>query len=262
MRRHSLADPACTHVAFSRTILMIRAAINHLLRSRGWEVRKLSAETDPLFHLVKVLQFASIDLVIDVGANTGQFAQGIRDFGFKGDIVSLEPLSTAHATLLSQSAQDPRWHVHARTAIGDEDGELEINIAGNSLSSSILPMLATHATAAHDSTYIARERTAVARLDAVALEYIKDDARCFVKIDTQGYERQVLDGAPETLRKARGVMCELSLLHLYEGQCLWDDLRSRLQAEGFTLWALQPGFTDPRSGRTLQVDGIFLREPL
>jgi hypothetical protein len=69
----------------------------------------------------------------------------------------------------------------------------------------------------------------------------------------------VLDGATETLGRAQGLICELSLIPLYEGQKLWRDVIDRLDKEGFMLWALQKGFTDPRTGQSLQVDGIFLR---
>ncbi len=80
-----------------------------------------------------------------------------------------------------------------------------------------------------------------------------------MKIDTQGYEWNVLDGAEETLSKLKGLHCELSLVQLYEGQRLWLELLGRLEKEGFTLWNLQPGFTDTTSGRTLQVDATFFR---
>ncbi len=83
--------------------------------------------------------------------------------------------------------------------------------------------------------------------------------RYIVKIDTQGFEWQVFDGAAETLRNAQGVICELSLVPLYEGQRLWRDIIDRLEGEGFTLWALLRGFTDSRNGRSMQVDAVFLR---
>ena len=96
-------------------------------------------------------------------------------------------------------------------------------------------------------------------LDTVAPEYLSVASNPFLKIDTQGFEWQVLDGASETLAHVKGVLCELSLVPLYEGQKLWMDLIQRLEREGFTLWSIQKGFTDPRDGRTLQVNAIFFR---
>jgi len=99
------------------------------------------------------------------------------------------------------------------------------------------------------------------RLDELLQTYLstRRAASYFIKIDTQGFEWQVLDGASEALKNAKGVLCELSLAPLYEGQRLWRDIVDRLEGEGFTLWALLKGFTDNRKGRSLQVDAVFLR---
>ncbi len=80
-----------------------------------------------------------------------------------------------------------------------------------------------------------------------------------LKIDTQGYEWQVLDGAVATLPRITAVLIEMSLVPLYEGQHLWLEIIARLEAMGFKTWSLQPGFVDPSTGRTLQVDGMFCR---
>ncbi|HEX7238207.1 MAG TPA: FkbM family methyltransferase [Gammaproteobacteria bacterium] len=200
-----------------------------------------------------------IDLVFDVGANTGQFAGEIRDGGFGGRIVSFEPLTAAHRQLTAAAANDPLWSVHERCALGDRDGSVALNIAGNSVSSSILAMAAAHATAAPGSVYVGQEETALVRLDSVAHPYLASARRPFLKIDTQGFEWQVLSGAEQTLPSIHGVLCELSLVELYQGQHLWREMIDRLEAAGFSLWGLQPSFMDQR-GRNLQCDAIFFRE--
>jgi hypothetical protein len=134
-----------------------------------------------------------------------------------------------------------------------------MNPPGNSVSSSVLPMLESHSSAAVGSAYIDSERVPIAKLDTIASRYLNQKSKLFIKIDTQGFEWQVLDGASETLKQALGVLCELSLVPLYGGQRLWRDIVDRLETEGFMLWALQRGFTDPRTGQSLQMDGIFLR---
>ena len=179
--------------------------------------------------------------------------------GFSGKIISFDPLSTAHAQLTKVASRDSVWLVHSRAALGNRDGEIDINISGNSVSSSILPMLDAHITTAVGSAYVATERTPLIRLDSVADQYLVSASRLFIKIDAQGFEWQVLDGAAETLKRAQGVLLELSLVPLYDGQHLWREMIERMESEGFTLWAVQKGFTDPRTGRSLQVDGIFLR---
>jgi FkbM family methyltransferase len=214
-----------------------------------------------LAQVVASLRKFDIDLVLDVGANKGQFASEIRQFGYMGRIVPFEPLSQAHGQLLQASAGDSMWEAYPRCALGDHNGGVEINIAGNSVSSSILPMLESHRSAAPESRYIGKEVVSVKTLDAIAGQYLKDARAPFLKIDTQGFEWQVLDGARGTLPQIKGILVELSLVPLYEGQHLWREVIDRLEAEGFTLWAFKPVFSDQTSGRTLQVDGIFYRNP-
>lgn len=240
-------------------------AVKHLLRNVfGLDVRWLknappSAAQLNAQQLTTSFREFGIDLILDVGANRGQFACEIRSAGYSGRIVSFEPLAEAHALLLRESAGDANWSAHPRCALGDHAGEVEINIAGNSDSSSILPMLEMHRQVAPQSAYQDRERVPLQTLDAVAGPYLKEMQAPFLKIDTQGFEWQVLDGARDTLPHIRGVMVELSLVPLYEGQHLWREVMDRLEAAGFTLWAFTPAFSDVGQGRTLQVDGVFFR---
>lgn len=176
-----------------------------------------------------------------------------------GNIISFEPLSSAYEALLTAKKGDSEWDVYARCALGDENGEAEINIAGNSASSSLLPMLGSHLSAAPHTAYVGKETVPLLTLDSVAPAYLDKYKNPFLKIDTQGFEWAVLNGARNVLPQMRGVLIELSLIPLYERQHLWEEVISRMKQEGFTLWSLQPGFVDPRDGRTLQMDGLFFR---
>lgn len=236
-----------------------KAAIRNFFRKFGLVVHRYVPP--PPLPIISSLRKFEIDLVLDIGANKGQFGSEIRRCGYAGRIVSFEPLSDAFAELQQASMEDPLWDVYPRCALGDHNGEVEINIAGNSESSSILPMLESHRSAAPESAYQGKEVVPVKTLDAVAGQCLRDARSVFLKIDTQGFEWHVLDGARETLPNVRGVLVELSLVPLYEGQHLWREVMARLEAEGFTLWAFQPVFSDQVSGRTLQVDGIFYRNP-
>lgn len=228
-------------------------------RKVGLEVRRHSSSS--ISQLIASLDKFDIDLVLDVGANMGQFASEMRQCGYAKKIVSFEPTSRAYRELVRSSAKDRMWDVYPCCALGDHNGELEINIAGNSLSSSILPMLEAHRNAAPNSAYQGKEVVTVKTLDDAARQYIESARAPFLKIDTQGYEWAVLDGAQEVLPKIKGVLVELSLVPLYDGQHLWMDVIARLEAAGFTLWAFQPVFSDQSQGRTLQIDGIFYRNP-
>jgi hypothetical protein len=87
-----------------------------------------------------------------------------------------------------------------------------------------------------------------------------DPERTVLKIDVQGYERQVLDGAAKTLPSFRGVRTEMSLVALYEGQALMDEIAELICRHGFELWLIEPGFHDPHSRRLLQLDGVYFRD--
>lgn len=206
-----------------------------------------------------MLHHHNVDLIFDVGANVGQFAMALRGAGYRGRIVSFEPLASAYHELLVRSRRDVTWHIADRQAIGGTEGSVEIHVAGNSVSSSTLAMLPAHSAAALDSGYVGMETVALATLDQAALPYAVNESRLFLKIDTQGTEDQVLDGAPHVLQHSLGVQLELSLLPLYEGQQLFDQLDARLLALGFHRWAITPVFSDGQSGRMLQVDGIYFR---
>lgn len=233
--------------------------IGELFNLFGFELRRHPHRTNPDYQLLRGLQYFKIDNILDVGANTGQFASQMRKIGFKGTIVSFEPLLTAYNELLKTAEPDPNWIIHSRSAIGDYEGEIDINVSENSVSSSILPILKAHTAADPASEFIKKEAVPISTLDTSGALYLQNSSSPFLKIDTQGYEWNVLDGAQETLPKLKGLHCELSLVELYEGQRLWTELMSRLQKEGFTLWNLQPGFTDPDNGRTLQMDATFFR---
>ena len=238
----------------------MKKIIRKIARNFGVEITRYRPSNSAAAQLVKALEIAGINVVLDIGANEGQFSKEIREYGYAGKIVSFEPLTSARKNLMAFASRDPAWNVHQQAAIGDHDGHIEINIAGNSVSSSVLPMLESHSSAAVGSAYVSSERVPIVRLDSVAPQHLQPNSNLFIKIDTQGFEWQVLDGASETLKLAKGLLCELSLVPLYDGQRLWRDIIGRLEAEGFVLWALQKGFTDPRTGQSLQMDGIFLKK--
>lgn len=240
--------------------MTIKHAIKQLALKFGVEMDRYTPERSQHARMFKLLSHHGIGTVIDVGANDGGFGRFLREGGFRGDILSFEPLEEAHRSLTATAAGDPAWHVAPRMALGASNDEIEINVAGNSTSSSILPMLGAHVEAAPQSRYVGSQRVALRRLDGVSHAAIEKGDSIFLKIDTQGYEMPVLQGASALLPRIRGVLLELSLTPLYEGQALYLDMINWMAAEGFELWNVIPGFVDPSSGRMLQMDGVFFRK--
>lgn len=238
---------------------MTRDLLKKFFNMFGLEVYYLQPYSDTGTQLIKAMQIINTELVFDIGANAGQFASEIRRKGYEGKIVSFEPLSSTRDKLLKKSSRDKKWIIHEQTALGEKHKNIEINISKNSVSSSILPMLKSHYEVDNNSVFVGSETVPLITLDSVAKIYLERINNSFIKIDTQGYEWQVLDGARETLKVAKGIYCELSLIPLYKDQHLWKAMIERIEKEGFTLWSLQQGLRDPQSGRTLQMDAIFLK---
>jgi FkbM family methyltransferase len=221
----------------------------------GWELRPTAGDAEK--RRLKLLAAERIDLVLDVGANVGQFAMRLRSSGYRGRIVSFEPYAAAFRQLERSASRDPQWEAR-RLALSDSEGEAELNVAGNSFSSSLLPMAAAHLESAPDAAYVATERVPTARLDSLWDELARD-SRVWLKLDVQGYEMHVLRGMGERLGDVRVVETELSLTPLYDGAVPWRDAVDWLEERGFALTGVDPGFEDPRSGRMLQFDGVFVR---
>ncbi|WP_208300511.1 FkbM family methyltransferase [Mycobacterium sp. DL592] len=209
---------------------------------------------------MKLLHHHRIDTVIDVGANDGGFANDVRRLGYTGRIVSIEPLHEPFNVLRRKASADGKWDV-IRCAVGDVDREVTINVSGNAgLSSSVLPMLKVHTEAAPESRYVGTETVTERRLDRLVAELdALPDSRTFLKVDVQGYERAVLDGASGlfSLGAIVGLQLELSLVPLYAGSMTYREVLDRAEGLGMTLMGLDPVFSDPTSGQLLQADAVF-----
>lgn len=236
---------------------MLTSVVKAQLGRLGVDVKRMSPLSNFALQVAAIIARIEVDIVLDVGANIGQFAAELRVDGYRGAIMSFEPLTEAHRRLSNAAHSDALWTVYPRAALGRSRGEAVINVAGNSASSSLRPMNDAHREAAPHSAYIGEEPVSVVTLDDAVRD--RSFARAFVKIDTQGFEREVLEGAEETLSRTVGLLIEMSMVELYEGQALWADLIEWLGARGFRLHALNQGFIDPVNFQTLQMDGVFVR---
>ena len=197
---------------------------------------------------IKLIQHFGIDVIFDIGANTGQFAMEMRELGYKGRIVSFEPLQTAFAELARYAHYDSSWTAH-NIAIGAYDGKVTINMSANSQSSSVLDVLPVLTQAAPQSAYVGQQEVDVRRIDSVLDDLLRTGEKLYLKIDTQGYEKRVIEGAKQSLPKIVGVQMETSLVALYAGETLFTDMIGYMAISGYLLMALEPEFSDPVTGR-------------
>ena len=210
---------------------------------------------------VQLLNRHGVEVVFDIGANKGQYARDLLRMGYSGRIISFEPLTQAFHKLKANTWGYPAWQAE-KLAMGDQDGVRVLNVAGNSQSSSLLEMLPQHLAAAPESHYVRQETIEVRKLDSIIDQYCHADERCFLKLDVQGFEDAVLRGAARTLARCVGVQLEMSLVPLYSGEVLFDEMLQKMQGLGYCLTSISSGFADPRTGRLLQVDGVFYRKEL
>jgi FkbM family methyltransferase len=199
-----------------------------------------------------------INVVLDVGANEGQFAEMLRKAGYTGHIVSFEPVSSTYDVLVRKVRNDRKWGA-VNVALGETSGQAEILINDtHTTMSSILPMSWSYAK---DNEWAKPHRTQaveIARLDDLWDRYAKSSERVMLKIDTQGYEDQVLNGAEVNLRFITAVQIELSSSSIYQGGRLIGEQIEYLGSQGFRLIDLAPVFRDPMQ-RLVQIDGFFER---
>lgn len=235
--------------------------IKNFARKLGLEVKRFSPANSNFARMQRFFANYKVDVILDVGANEGQFALFLRDLGYSQKIVSFEPISSAYSKLQSRSKNDPLWEIAPQMAIGDRDGKITINLSQISSRSSLLNTLEANLKADPGCQYISTEVVQLSKLDTIAPQYIANsNESIFLKIDVQGFEPQVLAGATQVMKQVQGLQLELSLIPLYEGQVLFRELIEELDYMGYELYAIFPGFTDLDTGRLLQVDGVFVKK--
>ncbi len=225
---------------------------------RAYEQR---AYEDKWAESYRFLERASIRTVLDIGANTGQFANMIvRACPDLQALHSFEPLEACQSELGQALSGDPRHYIHV-FGIGDRDEERLFNHAEFSPCSSILSPNAV-LTADHPGAGRIRKETIQLRtLDGWTAENTLDD-EILVKIDVQGFEDKVISGGSATLRRARFVVLEVPFVQLYEDQPLFHDIYLQLHNLGLLFRGTLSQNIRKSDGRVLEADALFERADL
>ncbi len=233
----------------------IATFINTIINNLGIQIQRFPNVNDK--RLINFLTKNNVNTCIDVGANKGQFVKKIRKIGFTGNIISFEPQQEAFLSLSKNAKNDINWKVY-NYALGDFDGDSEINISKNSVSSSLLNMMPNHSNAAPTSGYISKEKIEVRKLDTLFNDLV-NAKKCFLKIDTQGFESKVLKGSINSLRHIYAIELEMACVELYEGELLFDEMKKHIETLGFILLSIESGFADDTSGKLLQIEAVFVK---
>jgi len=177
-----------------------------------------------------------IDVLIDVGANEGQFAKDVRNI-FDGQIFSFEPVKSVFDILDKNAVNDKKWQVF-NFALGSESKNATINISKHTVFSSLLKTNEYCKSAFGDkSASLSQEEILIKRLDEVLPEIMPDiqNKRIFLKIDTQGYDVEVFKGLGKYLNCVYGVQTEVSLISIYEGMKHWTEGITIFEKAGFAI---------------------------
>jgi len=207
----------------------------------------------------RLLDEHKINCVFDVGANVGQYAQSLRKIGYEGRIVSFEPLSKNIAILQEKSKSDSLWEIAPQMAVGAIAEEVEINVSHDSDMSSILDISEKTLEALPGGVYESKETVQVKPVASFFEEYVDEGENVLLKVDTQGYEMSVLEGAENVLDKITGLQLELSFFPLYDGEKLFDEVVHWLKEKSFAVHLLLPGYFSRKLMRQMQADFVFFR---
>ena len=182
------------------------------------------------------LEGLAVDCVFDVGANVGQFALSLRhDTCFKGLILSFEPNPDAFAILLREAASDPLWHCYP-FALGSFDGVQPLNITRDSVFASFSkPVIAEKAHFAEQNTVLKHIDISVRRLDGLfdKLQNEHEFSKPMLKLDTQGYDLEVLRGTSDCCKAFVAAVSEVSFSQLYEDQPTLSESLAAFRSAGF-----------------------------
>lgn len=211
--------------------------LNHNI---GYDLVRFSGQHNLRAHLSRLLDEYQIDIIIDVGANEGQFGLFLRSIGFKGGVYSFEPVADAYAKLEEVSAKDEQWHTF-NFALGSEPGESYINVS-NSTSFSSLLTPSDYALDHWENSHVDHKQKIFIKTlsDCYSEGMFPESKRIFLKMDTQGYDLEVFKGADAMLSNVCAILSELSLIAVYNDMPDYKQSLSVFESSGFSVSGMYP----------------------
>jgi FkbM family methyltransferase len=208
--------------------------------------------------LVALFAALGVDCVLDVGAFHGTYGRMLRDLGYRGRMVSFEPASENFKVLAHEAAGDHRWDVQ-QVAMGSSPATLDLLLTGSPGCNSLLP---ANDFARRELPRMfelrGREQVEVITIDSVYDDLVRGTNAVFVKIDTQGFDLEVLRGAARSLERIAALQIELALQTTYEQQPAYLDVLSELKRNGFHPAQLFPTYSDS-AGHIAECDCVLIR---
>lgn len=241
---------------------MLKYFVANIATNLGYEIIPLwRKEKQSLTeHLSDIFARHRIEIALDVGANKGQFAQFLRlHVGFKGRIISFEPIPKNVAYIQTLAAKDGNWDI-VGCALGHEDSQEKLNVMKEDVFSSFLkPNFSSDQLFREWNLVDHTEQVTVRRLDGLLDELALNPAQTaiYLKTDTQGYDLNVIAGCGAMLDHIRGLQTEVSVIGIYEDMPSMSDSLRVMGGHNFGLAGLFPVTQDPDL-RVVEFDAVFV----
>jgi len=228
----------------------------------GYEFTRISKSIfqNQKLHALELIKRHNIDLVIDVGANMGQFSIGLRNSGYSGQIISFEPITECYEHL--QSIADNNWLIE-NFALGDSNTTEIINISNKTVFSSILNTSEFGKSNFSDSIKIVgKQSIQINKLDDIINGLVKnlDMKKIFLKLDTQGYDHRVILGAANTLAYVHVLQTEVPCKAIYDDTPPFYETLKQLSNTGFNITGIFPLSQDKYTMELLEFDCILIKD--
>lgn len=227
--------------------------LRKIIHKTGFDLHRYRPAADKL----SCLHNLNIKSVLDIGANTGQFAKEIRGVLPEAQIYSFEPLKECFEKLNENMKTDKKFRSF-NFALGEKEEKIEMHKSAYTPSSSILEMAEAHKTMFPHTKEHQSEKIEVKTLDGLSPS-LNLQKEILIKVDVQGFEDKVIAGGRETFKKARAVIIENSFVELYKGQPLFDDIYEKLKELGFSYRGSLEEKVDRATGKIISEDSLFVK---
>ncbi len=231
---------------------MIKNYIKNLLRNLGYELihthslKKLQSKTFS-YHLKSLFEILNIQCVLDVGANIGGYRNFLReDVGYQGLIISFEPIPKYVEVLRKLAETDSQWFIYD-FALGNENSDKEMNYMKKGNFSSFLEPDQTKVFIAYNANTVeSKEKVVIKKLDSI-INILKEEHlinNIYLKMDTQGYDLEVVKGSENTLPQVLALQTEMSLKNIYQNMPSFMESYEVLSQKGYEITGMFPIFRD------------------
>lgn len=211
-------------------------------------------------HLRDIVWRYKVDVVLDVGANRGQYAKRLRESGYRGLIVSFEPVPDIFADLAIAAADDDLWHVH-QMGLGSRSGELAMHVVPGTMSSMLPP--SEFGTRRYEQLRdVTLHQVPVRRLDEILPQVLPEHLehpRMLLKMDTQGFDLETFAGLGDQSPLVVAMQSEVALLTIYDHMPRMPEALAIYESAGFEITGMYPVTRERRTGRVLEYDCTMVR---